>query len=160
DLFPDVLPDVVDPHLAGVAAHGEAEGIAEAPGVHFDAGAAAGGHAGRIATAAPVGGTGLRGVGRDRAVGTGAQDLAWEQRQRARVVVLPGATRAVADLTAAVADADVEVAVDAEVQIAGVVVAARRRDVVDQHQLAAGVGDVAGEREARDAIDRALRRVG
>ena len=67
----------------------------------------------------------------------------------------PAQPQAPGVVAAAVADADVEVAVLAELEVAAVVVARRRRHVVDQHHLARGVDHVARrQHEARDAVAR------
>src|SRR5690606_7519408 len=117
-------------------------GIAQAPGVGLPAelagiGAAAAIAAGGRIVAAPAAGRGGEGVARrDAAVAGDSQDLAQQSVTVAGGVVAAGLAAAV--VAAAVADADVEIAILAEVQVAGVVVAVGRGDVIDQDQLAAG----------------------
>ena len=69
-----------------------------------------------------------------------------------RRVVRPAAAGVAEVVAAAVADAHVEVAVVAEMEVAGVVVPRRRRDAVDEHELGGGVERVACHREPGDAV--------
>jgi hypothetical protein len=160
DLLPRVLPDVVDEEArAGVVrVERHPERIAQTGCIRLAALAA-----GRGATGDPTAvavGAQERIVGRHRTVGPDAQDLAGQHVRVASGVVVSGAARGVGVVAAAVADADVEMAITAEVQVARVVVAVGRRHVVDQHELGCGIDDaVRAERETRHAIDRALRDV-
>jgi hypothetical protein len=77
-------------------------------------------------------------VGGHRAVLGDAQDLPGEDVPAARVGVLGLAVERVGQLAAAIAHADVEVAVLAKLQVAAVMVAVRRGNVVQQHHLARG----------------------
>ncbi len=154
DLFPRVLADVVDEELAAARPEGEAERVAQPPGERLLAdirgGGAAVGIAARSARALK------RVVGRDAAVARDPQDLAQQDEAVARGVVRPGAAAVAGVVGAAVADADVQVAIRAKVQVAAVVVAIGRGDVVDQDRLAAGDVRVR-EGVARDAVHRHLR---
>jgi hypothetical protein len=71
----------------------------------------------------------------DGAVAVDAQDLAQERVPVPRGVVAPG-TAPAGVVAAAVADAHIQHPVLAELEVAAVVVPRRRRDVVDQHDLA------------------------
>jgi hypothetical protein len=73
------------------------------------------------------------------------------KRRVAGGVVVDLAARVARVVAPTIADADVEIAVLAEVQVPGIVTA-RRRDVVDHHILARRVDRVAGHDEARDPI--------
>ena len=88
--------------------------------------------------------TGLPGAGLP--VEREAQDLAVQQRQVLGGVVAAGP--AACGSRPGVTDRDVQEAVGGDVEVAAVVVAADRRDVVEQHHLAARHHLLAGEREA------------
>ncbi len=83
-----------------------------------------------------------------------AQDLAVEQREILRSVIVAGRAAVAARVASGVADRDVEEAVGTDVEVAAVVVAVDRRDVVQQHGLARGVDAVIGaEGEPADPVD-------
>ena len=118
DLLPAVLADLADHQIAREAVEREAPRVADAVGV--DLGSGAGGK--RLARRDRVG-LSARGARID------AQDLA---EQDAGVLSIGAHT--------AVAHADVEVAVGAELQLAAVVVGGRVRDT--EHEAVTGVGNV------------------
>src|SRR5215207_2988231 len=98
--------------------------------------------------------------GRDSAVTRDAEDLP-ELDMAVASGVVRGSAPAACVVAAAVADADVQVAVRPEREVAGVVVPAPRLDVVHEHDLAGGIDDVAGaEHEKRDAVHGPARRTG
>ena len=89
---------------------------------------------------------------RDLAGRGDAQHLAYEDMLIARGIVQVSATGRIGMVAPAVPDADVQEAVFAEMQVSGVVIAIRRRHVVDQDKLVAEDIDF-GPDEARHAID-------
>jgi hypothetical protein len=163
DLLPPLPADVVDEETRpyGVVVDGEPEGVPEALDegllavvALLGAGDLARGGGTHGAAAIAVRPAGVRVVFRDGAVGVDAQDLGEQDVVVAGDVVLVLALGRLEIVAGAVADADVELAVLAEVQVAAVVVAVGGRDAVYENFLAALVDGVTAHREPRDPVVR------
>jgi hypothetical protein len=144
------LPHVVDVELraCGVRIERDPERVAQPPREGFLALRAHGCHAGRVA---PRGaGSGERIARRDASAGRDAQDLAEQDVLIARRVVLAAASAVEQVVATAVADADVEVPVFAELEVSRVVDAVLVRNVVDQDRLGRRVDHVGVRSTNRD----------
>ncbi len=150
NLLPRPAADITHPGRARARADAEAEGVAEPVRKDLLAGAGGGQRLGGVAGNAVrvrgkrVAGRNCVATGVDR-VGANAQNLAVE--------IVCVVRRAGDDVR--VADADIEVAVGAKVEVASVVDARVGGNIVDQNALGGWVNRVADHREARDAVARA-----
>ena len=147
DLFPGVLPHVGNPEVAGEAVEASAPGVAHAHGPDFVAGGGAAAHVGVVVGNGVAAAAQAHAVWRDAgaAVDVDAADFAQEGGEGLGVVLRVAAA-------AAITQGDVEVAVGAKMDVAGVVVGVGLVDG-EENAFAGGVGDVgvAGDAEARDA---------
>ena len=152
DLLPRLLADVVHPDLAGPGPHRHAERVAEArgPGLQARPGARRG--PARRGAATRPGRADERVAGRHRTGAGQAQHLAEREVGAARVVVVAGAAAGVVEAAVPVADGHVQQAVGPERQVTRVV-GGERRDAVGQHPLGGRQRAVAGQGEARDAVE-------
>ena len=136
----------------------EAKRIAQAPGESLLAPIARNRYTGRVASRAI---RALERIGRrDETVARDAQDLAEQYMHVARRVVRPGSPAVACVISAAVADANVKESVLAELQIASIVVAVGRVNIINEYDLAPRDDDiVAAEDESGDPADR-VKRIG
>ena len=158
DLLPGVLTDVVDVEacVGGVRVERDSERIPQSPGENFLAGLP------RVRASREVAAHAVRPqegvVGRDSAVARDAKHLPDQGVQVSRRRIGQPAAAVPVVVAAAVANADVEIAIVPELKVAAVVVSARRGDVVEQDILTRRSNDiVVREDEARHAIDAARR---
>ena len=155
DLFTSVLADVVDVEAgtARVGVEREAPRVAQAVGEDL----LTDGDRRRRSVAArgaPIGTRAGERVPRRRRAGPAVdpQDLAVQQAQVLRGVVAAGAAAVATRVAATVADGHVQVPVVAHFQVAAVVVAGRRTDVVEQHQFRGSLDGVAVHAEPAHAV--------
>src|SRR5262249_27463977 len=153
DLLPGILADIVDIELARAGLEGESPWVTQPPRkrlLAFLGRRAAGG------VAPPAAHTHERVIGRYASIRCDAQYLAQQNELIARCVVIASAAAIAGIVGTAITHTDVQVAIRPELHVAAIVIAVRRRNVVDQNLLGAGQVVVA-ECEARDPIDRYLR---
>ncbi len=147
DLFPDAAAHIAHVEIVAARAHGEPEGIAQPQCVDLAARVTAKRdefHATQPRPRRRIEGiAGCAVAAPDPFAGQDAQDLAVE-------IVIGGGEAG----DTAFAGRNVEIAVLAEVQIAGVVIADAGDDAVDQRDLRCRIDSIAGHGEARDAIAR------
>ncbi len=147
DLFPRVLADVVDieARSRGVRIEREPERVAQSPGVRFLAPLAGVGTPGLVAArAVPA----LKRIAaRNPAGGSDPQNLAKQHMLVAAGIILCEATGRISVVAAAIAYADIQVAIFTKIEVPGVVEAAGREQVVEKHDFAARIDLVRGHRE-------------
>ena len=143
NLLPRPAADIAHPGRARARADAEAEGIAEPVRKDLPAGAGGGQRLGRVAGNTACG-RGKRVAGRNCVAAAGGGVGANAQNFAVEIVCVM--RRAGDDVR--VADADVEIAVGAKVEVAGVVDARVGGNIVKQDALGGGVNRVADHREA------------